>query len=61
MRKCSWLRTLAFAAVLSVPLAQAALADQPDPQTMCQNSSPTPGFLFNGPGPYDAPLPPVGA
>ena len=59
MRMCSWLRTLAFAAVLSAPLAQATLADQPELQTTCENSSPMPGFLFNGPGPYDTPLAPA--
>lgn len=59
MRQHSILRAFALAALLAAPLAQAALADEANPQ-MCQGSSAAPGFLFNGTGPYDAPSPTVG-
>ncbi|MGH7001109.1 MAG: hypothetical protein ACREEA_06350 [Stellaceae bacterium] len=61
MRKHSFLHALALAAVLTVPVAQAALADSSEQQAMHQTSTSNADPAFsNGAGPYDTSAPPFG-
>lgn len=59
MRKHSHWRALALAALLSMPFIQAALADEPERQSMMWMAAATPeaSGLF---GPYDVPTLTVG-
>ena len=60
MRKQSFLRALALAALLTAPLAEAALADTSEEQAMHQSSTPDADPPVGVTGPYDAPSPPFG-
>lgn len=59
MRKHSHWRAVALAALLSIPFIQAALADEPEQQSMMRMAAATPDAsgLF---GPYDVPTFTVG-
>lgn len=59
MRKSSAVRTLLCAALLSVPLAQAALAAQQQPASVV-NQAASASFGAGSGGAYNAPQPSVG-
>jgi len=60
MRKHSLLRALTLAALLTAPLAQAALADTSEQQAMDPPSASDAALSVSVFGPYDAPTPPFG-
>ena len=60
MRKHSFLRAVALAALLAAPLTQAALADPSEQQAMHQTSASDPASSVGITGPYDAPVVPFG-
>lgn len=61
MRKHSFLRALALAALLAAPLTHTALADMEEQQAMHQTAtSDADPASSNGTGPYDTSIPPFG-
>lgn len=60
MRKHSFLRTLALAALLAAPLTEAALADPSEQQAMHPTSASDPASSVGITGPYDVPVVPFG-